>query len=659
MSMVRQLRSISWFDDVAVAVAYVVAYVLLDWMSYVQPLLSLGITPWSPQAGLTLAFLILRGVRWAPVTALSALLAEMIVRNGPAPFSTLVPVSIVIASGYTLAAYALRPGWLHRSLDSPRGMMWLLTVSAATSLAVAVLYVVLFSSAGLLPAADAFRGVRRYWLGELNGILTVTPPLLAIARQRFDIAALLARRWEVLAQLGAVVLILWIVFGWGRPETVRLFYLLFLPVLWVAFRWGGTGAALCTLAVQIGLVITAPTESEYPPVADLQLLTVTLESMGLLIGVVVRERMEALKQVAEALKQVAARETEQRAILNTAPDGILSTSARGAIVSVNPAAAQLFGAAQTEFIGQDIEARLPGIRLHSEQGRCSLEAQRVDQVTFPVDVAWARIEAPAAEGFILIVRDATERLTNQNKLRERDTALASATRFAMLGEMATAITHELNQPITALVSYARAAQILAAPFADQDPRLAQTLAKTSSEAIRTSVVLRRLRDFYRGGAPKVGPLSLEETIDTVLKSFDERLRQTCVRVLKELDAELPRLQCDQTQLEMVLVNLVSNALDALAHQPQDERKILLAASYRDGEVLFSIEDSGPGFGPDVQERLFDPFMTTKADGMGLGLAISRSLLRSQGGDVWAQASKLGGACFVVRLPTTANTQVAL
>jgi C4-dicarboxylate-specific signal transduction histidine kinase len=154
-------------------------------------------------------------------------------------------------------------------------------------------------------------------------------------------------------------------------------------------------------------------------------------------------------------------------------------------------------------------------------------------------------------------------------------------------------------------------------------------------------------------------LSLEETIDTVLKSFDERLRQTCVRVLKELDAGLPRLQCDQTQLEMVLVNLLSNALDALAHQPQDERKILLAASYRDGEVLFSIEDTGPGFGPDVQARLFDPFMTTKADGMGLGLAISRSLLRSQGGDVWAQASKLGGACFVVRLPTTANTQVAL
>jgi two-component system sensor kinase FixL len=652
MSIVRQLRSAQWVGNSAMATAYLVAYVLLDWMSYVQPILELGITPWSPQAGLTLAFLILRGVRWMPVTALGALIAEVMVRDSPAPMMTLIAASVVVAGGYGLAAYLLRPGWLYRSLDTPRGMVWLLTVSAATTLAVAVFYVGLFNSAGLLPQPEAFRSARRSWLGDLNGILTVAPVLLAVARRWPDSAMLLARRWEIIAQFGAVVLILWLVFGWGQPETVRLFYLLFLPVLWVAFRWGGTGAALCTLGVQVGLVITAPVEAEFPPVVDLQLLTVTLESVGLLIGVVVLQR-------AEALKQVAAQESEQRAIVNTAPDGILSTSMAGDIVSVNPAAALLFAAPQGVLIGQDIESCLPGILLQGERGRCSLAAKRVDQLTFPVDVAWAKIEAPAAGGFIFIVRDATERLTSQTKLRERDTALAHATRFAMLGELASAITHELNQPITALVSYVRAAQILAAPFSDQDPRLAQTLAKTSSEAVRTSVVLRRLRDFYRGGAPKRGPLSLEECIDTTLKSFEDRLRQTCVRVRKELNIGLPPLHCDQTQLEMVLINLLSNAVDALAQRPEGEREVLLAASCHDGQVMFSIEDSGPGLAADVQARLFDPFMTTKPDGMGLGLAISRSLLRSQEGDVWAQSSKLGGACFVVRLPTTANTQIAL
>jgi two-component system sensor kinase FixL len=374
--------------------------------------------------------------------------------------------------------------------------------------------------------------------------------------------------------------------------------------------------------------------------------------VGLLIGVVVLGRTEALKQV-------AARETEQRAILNTAPDGILSTSTAGCIVSVNPAAEALFSAAQGAIVGQSIESRLPGIRLQSEQGRCSLSAERSNGSTFPADIAWARIEAPAAEGFIFIVRDATERLTSESKLRERDTALARATRFAMLGELASAITHELNQPITALVSYVRAAQILAAPFASQDARLAQTLAKTNSEAIRASGVLRRLRDFYRGGAPKLGLLDLEECVSTTLNSLEDRLRQSSVSVTKQLQAGLPPLYCDRTQLEMVLVNLLCNALDALAQRPEGEREILLTASCHDGEVMVSVEDSGPGLAMDVQARLFDPFMTTKPDGMGLGLAISRSLLRSQGGDIWAQQSKLGGACFVIRLPVTATTQVAL
>jgi hypothetical protein len=162
MSIARQFGWIARSGDFVIVPGYVVAYLLFDWMSYVQPMLDLGITPWSPQAGLTLAFLVLRGVKWAPVTALSALLAEIVVRDGPASSATLLAVSIAIASGYSLAAYVLRRGWLHHSPDTPRGMMWLLTVSAATSLAVSILYVGLFSSAGLLPLADVVRGVRRY-----------------------------------------------------------------------------------------------------------------------------------------------------------------------------------------------------------------------------------------------------------------------------------------------------------------------------------------------------------------------------------------------------------------------------------------------------------------------------------------------------------------
>jgi two-component system sensor kinase FixL len=644
----------AWPRDVAVALLYIAGYVLLDWVSYVQPIMQLGITPWNPQSGLTLTFLILCGPKRAPLVVVATILAERMIRGEAVPGPVLLSASVVIAAGYGLAAHLLRSGRLDRVIDSPNETVWFLTISAATTLAVAVVCVWMFTAAELLSHADTVRAVRRYWLGDLSGILTLTPPLLALARRRVDIIGLLSRRWELIAQLSAVMLILWLVFGWGRPETVRLFYLLFLPVLWVAFRWGGTGAALGTLAVQVGLVVTASAEAEeYPPVADLQLLMVTLESVGLLIGAVVMER-------AAALKQLAARDTEQRAILNTAPDGILSTGPGGRrILSANPAAADLFGVAQVALAGQDLDGRLPGIRVGSAQGRCSLEARRLDGSLFPVDVAWARIEAPAAEGYIFIVRDATERLSNESKLRERDTALARATRFAMLGELASAITHELNQPITALVSYLRAAQILAAPFGSEDPRLAQTLNKASNEAIRASGVLRRLRDFYRGGAPKLVALNLVDIIDATLKSFEDRLRQAGVRVETDLQSGLPPLQCDQTQVEMVLLNLLGNAIDALMQCPEGERRIRLATEYRGAEVLLAIEDSGPGLAPEVTDRLFDPFVTTKPDGMGLGLTISRSLLRSQGGDVWVRASRLGGACFVIRMPTTVMAQIAL
>jgi two-component system sensor kinase FixL len=648
----RRLASHAGSSELTAGLIYVVAYVLLDWASHVQPILQLGINPWNPQAGLTLAYLILWGPKRAPLTAIAAVLAQLLIRGAQGPLHVLVSASLPIAAGYALAASLLRPTRLHPTLELPSGAVWLLTVAGAISLAVAILHVWLFAAAGLLPAADAFRAVRRYWLGDLNGILTLTPPLLAMVRARLEVARLLSRRWELAAQLATVLLILWLVFGWGRPETVHLFYLLFLPVLWVAFRWGGTGAALCTLAVQVGLVLTALVGQKYPPVVDLQLLMLTLEAVGLLIGAVVMER-------AAALQQVAAREAEQHVILNTAPDGILSTAPDGRIRSANPAAADLFGVAEAGLSGLHLEVLLPGVGCHAVQGRSSLEARRLDGTCFAADVAWARIAAPAAEGFIFIVRDATERLTNESKIRERDTALARATRFAMLGELASAITHELNQPITALVSYLKAAKILAAPFGDEDPRLAQTLSKGSDEAMRASVVLRRLRDFYRGGAPKLATVSLPETVETTFKSVEDRLRQIGVRIDKKFQPELPALQLDQTQIQMVLLNLLGNAIDAVAQQPEGARQISLTVSCRGSDVLLSIDDSGPGLAAEVASRIFDPFVTTKSDGMGLGLAISRSLLRSQGGDVWAESGRLGGACFIIRMPMATLVQVAL
>jgi two-component system sensor kinase FixL len=289
----------------------------------------------------------------------------------------------------------------------------------------------------------------------------------------------------------------------------------------------------------------------------------------------------------------------------------------------------------------------------------SLDGLRGNHSIIPLDVAWARLDAPAADGYILIIRDVTERLASEALLRERDTVLARATRFAVVGEFASALTHELNQPITALVSYLRASQILAAPVKDQDSRLIETLDKAAREAIRTSDALRRLRDFYWGGTRQLAAIDIEEVTTSVLKTYEDKLRQQSVHLHGSYEAPLPTIMADRTQIEMILHNLLTNALDAVSDCSESNREIAVTALRRDTDVLLTVEDSGAGIASEIAGNLFDPFVTTKPSGMGLGLAISRSLLRNHGGDLWTESGTCKGARFVMRMPIAISAQTTL
>jgi signal transduction histidine kinase len=519
--------------------AYVAAYVLLDWMSFVQPVLHLGITPWSPQAGLTLAFLIAFGPRLAPLTAVAALLSEVLIRATPASWLVLVCVSVAIAASYYLAARALVARDVKPPIETLSAVVWLIVASTVAACAVSVVYVLSFAAAHRLPVEAIGGSIIRYWVGDLNGVLTLTPLLLAVPRWRAGIEKLAQRPWEAAAQVAVLVGAVWLIFGLRATNDLRFFYPLFVPVVWIAFRWGVPGTALCTLAIQMTLIVAARGEAEYEPLLDLQFLMITLGATGLLLGSVV-----------------------------------------------------------------------------------------------------------------------TERLAGEARLRERDRALAKAMRFAAVGEFASGMAHELNQPITAQVSYLRAAQILAEPFAGRDPRLAETLDKAAREALRTSDILRRLRDFSRGGAPQIGIVNIEEVAAGVLQSHEQRARARGVRLRSQFAADLPSVASDRTQIEMALHNLLSNAVDAVSQSRAAVPGILVSASRSGDSVLLIVEDSGPGVSPEVAERIFEPFVTTKPDGMGLGLSISRSLLRSHGGDLWQEQSELGGARFVMSIPLVAREPAA-
>jgi len=525
--------------SVLFAAAYLLLYLATDWLSYVRPALTVGITPWNPEAGLTLAFLLIQGVRWVPVTVLATVISEVLIHGNAAPGVVVLGGAMWIGLLYAGLAALLQHWRQAGPIRTALGGARFLGAAAAATLAIAAGYIGFFVATGELAPEEALRGIARYWFGDLNGVLMVTPLLLHSLNWPQPLRFLTDHWRGILAQIAFVLLTLLIIFWLPAADQLRFFYLLFVPVIWIAWRWSLPGAIFAVLAIQIGLIVAARTGIHTPRFIDLQFLLVTLSSTALLLGAVVTERAE----------------------------------------------------------------------------------------------------------------EAADRRRAEEQLRESDAALARAMRFAVAGELASALAHELNQPMTAVVSYLRAAEILAAPVAVKEERLQSTLSKAAEEAIRASEVLRRLRDFYRGGEAKRERIDIEETCAAVSRTFQERLRRAGATLSVDIEPGLPAFQGDRMQLEIVLHNLIVNAIDAIRHSEGSSRRVALRAARRPDTLILRVEDSGPGIAPEASASLFEPFVTSKPDGMGLGLAISRSLIRARGGElICTRSETLGGACFSVELP---------
>jgi two-component system, LuxR family, sensor kinase FixL len=257
---------------------------------------------------------------------------------------------------------------------------------------------------------------------------------------------------------------------------------------------------------------------------------------------------------------------------------------------------------------------------------------------------------------------ASQRDVALRQVRDQDAVLQRSLRFAAAGQLASALTHELNQPMTALLSYVRAAEVMTEPPASADARLVETLHKAGKEALRAAAVLRRLREFYRGEGARLEPTDPLAVCTRVAGALQERMRRGSVEFELRAREGVPRVMVDRTQLEIVIHNLLTNsldALDALPPQRAQSRRIEIAAETDGANVLIAVDDSGPGVAASLTEKLFEPFVTSKANGMGLGLSLSRTLLRHQGGDLYCEPSRLGGARFVVRLATRVTAQTNL
>lgn len=236
--------------------------------------------------------------------------------------------------------------------------------------------------------------------------------------------------------------------------------------------------------------------------------------------------------------------------------------------------------------------------------------------------------------------------------RRAEKELARSMRLAAAGEMAAALAHELNQPLTAVSTYARAGRMIAQSTQPDRGLLVETLDKLVDESSRAAEVVRRLRDFFRTGATKLAPVSLERIAARVVASAQDTPAAAGAWLELRAAPGLPELLADDTQLEVVLRNLVANALEAAATGRRAREVVVELEADASGMATVTVRDSGPGVAEKDVERIFEPFETTRASGMGMGLAISRAIVEAHGGRLWAEAGDRG--LFRFTLPAQEN-----
>jgi len=276
----------------------------------------------------------------------------------------------------------------------------------------------------------------------------------------------------------------------------------------------------------------------------------------------------------------------------------------------------------------------------------------VDGSTFPVELSAGRFDLLGAEHYAVVVRDITVRREAEARHRRHDAELAHVSRVSLAGEMAAGLAHELSQPLTAITAFARGClRILAAPAPDP-ALLHEGVTEVVQQAERAGDVLDRLREFVRGGENLRALTVVAPLIDAALSLVHMEAMQQEIEIEARIDPGLPPIVADRVQIEQVLLNLLRNAMDAMEAASTERRLIVIEARRKGNRAIeISVADSGPGVAAEVTDTIFEPFVTTKPDGMGMGLSISRSIIESHGGSLrMARGVRVGGI-FSFDLPS--------
>ena len=370
------------------------------------------------------------------------------------------------------------------------------------------------------------------------------------------------------------------------------------------------------------------------------------------------------------------REARLQSILETVPDAIITIDERGAIESFSSAAERLFGYSADEIVGRNVNTLMPSPYHERHDGDLArytatgerriigigrvVVGKRKDGNTFPMELAVGEAIIGGTRLFTGFVRDITERQENQKRLQELQAELTHVCRLNAMGQMGAALAHELNQPLTAIVNYMQACRrLLQTQIGTIPPRVDEAIEKAAAQAARASEIIRRLRQFVGKGENERRLEDLNNVVEEASALALVGAKEQGVRVMVELAPDLPRIALDRIQIQQVVLNLVRNAIEAMSAA---EERLLTIGTRKDAKqgvgylAEVKISDTGSGLAPAVLGQLFQPFVTTKAGGMGVGLSICRSIVDAHGGRIWAEPNPRGGTSFTFTLPLPATDE---
>jgi two-component system sensor kinase FixL len=477
------------------------------------------------------------------------------------------------------------------------------------------------------------------------------------------------------------VALVFLIRGWLAPTLGnQALYLFLVPSVLAAGVLAGWGPGLMATIFATGLQLFVT--GDYKTLLDAKgplfavdlARTVTFVAIGMAAAWFGSRLRIAQRSASLSTASAQAREAHLKSILDTVPDAMVVIDERGIIQSFSAAAERLFGYAASEAIGQNVKLLMPQpyrdehdryLERYEQTGDPRIigigrivVGQRKSGTTFPMELAVGEMRSDSQRFFTGFIRDLTERQNAEARLQELQSELVHISRLTAMGEMASALAHELNQPLSAITNFMRGSRRMLADYSDETiVMVCDALDQSAEEALRAGQIIRRLRDFVTRGESERGIESIAKIAEEASALALVGAKDLGVRTSLHFERGQDLVLADKVQVQQVLLNLIRNAIEAMQDSPTRE---LTISATRDGTdmVVVSVTDTGSGIAPDVASQLFQPFVTTKRDGMGVGLSICRTIIEGHGGRIWAEPNPPCGTAFNFTLKSVTQQELS-